>query len=107
MIDQGQFNISVVVAHMACELATEKSLSNAFASKRIKYLQASVTDYLNGYSLAHDRIRRLYTALTGDAIEHTPFWGSFKQSAKRRNKIIHSGMIIQKSDAENSYKAAN
>jgi hypothetical protein len=107
MIDQGQFNISIVVAHMACELATEASLSNAFASKRIKYLQASVTGFLNGYNLANERIRRLYTALTGDAVQNTPFWKSFTQSAKRRNNIIHRGMIVQKSDAENSYKAAN
>jgi hypothetical protein len=107
LIDEGRYGIAVVVAHMACEIATERSLSNAFASRGVQYLQDSVTDFLNGYNLANKRIRRLYTALTGDEVQNAPFWQPFKESSKRRNNIIHGGMIVQKSDAENSHKAAN
>ena len=108
LIGENRCALSIIVAHMACEVATEESLSRAFASKGIKYLQDSVTDLLNGYNLANDRIRRLYTALTGDALQNAPFWQSFKESSSRRNNIIHGGtIIVQQSDAENSYKAAN
>jgi hypothetical protein len=109
LIDEGEgrFGIAIVVAHMACEIATERSLSKAFASRGVQFLQDWVTDDLNGYNLANRRIRRLYTALTGDAVHNTSFWKSFKESSVRRNHIIHGGMIVQKSDAENSYKAAN
>jgi hypothetical protein len=94
---------------MACELVTEQSLSDAFAKKGLGYLQRSVTDLLNGYNLANRKNRRLYTALTGDAVQDTPFWTSFKESSCRRNDIVHGGgaKIVPKSDAENSYKAAN
>jgi DNA-directed RNA polymerase subunit RPC12/RpoP len=109
LIEEGKCGIAIVVAHMACELATEQSLSDAFARKGLGYLQRSVTGLLNGYNLANRNNRRLYTALTGDAVQDTPFWTSFKESAGRRNGIVHGGgaKIVPKSDAEKSYKAAN
>jgi hypothetical protein len=94
LIDEGQFSIAVVVAHMACEIATERSL------------EGSVTEVLNGYNLASDRIRKRYTELTGDKVQHAAFWGSFKRSANRRNNIIHQGVIVEKTEAEESHKAA-
>src|SRR6266446_5909504 len=51
LIGENRCALSIIVAHMACEVATEESLSRAFASKGIKYLQDSVTDLLNGYNL--------------------------------------------------------
>jgi hypothetical protein len=35
LIDEGEFGIAIVVAHMACEIATERSLSEAFVAKGI------------------------------------------------------------------------
>jgi hypothetical protein len=109
LIDQGEgrYGIAVVVAHMACEIATERSLSIAFAHKDVEYLRDAVTDLLNGYNLANKRIRKLYTALTGDKIQNEAFWHVFKKSSERRNKIIHTGSIASKSDAEESYEAAS
>ena len=34
LIDEGRFSIAVIVAHMACEIATERSLAEAFATKK-------------------------------------------------------------------------
>ncbi len=59
LIDQGQFSIAVVVSHMACEIAVERSFSEAFVSKGIPHLVEPVTDLLNGYNLATERIRKL------------------------------------------------
>ena len=106
LIDDGEFGIAVVVAHMACEVATERALSEAFANKGISYLEDSVTGFFNGYNLNNDRIRELYTALTGDEVEKTSFWEKFKASAKRRNNIIHSALMVAKAEAEESYLAA-
>ena len=107
LIDQGQFSIAVVVSHMACEIAVERSFSEAFVSKGIPHLEEPVTDLLNGYNLATERIRKLYTALTGDKIQDQPFWQKFKESATRRNRIVHGGAIIGKAEAAESQKAAS
>jgi hypothetical protein len=107
LIDDGQFEISVVVAHMAREVSTERALSAAFASKGLQYLEEPVLDFLNGYNLANDRNRNLYTALTADHIERQTFWPEFKESATRRNKIVHSSGRVSQADAERSYRAAS
>ena len=104
LIDEDRSSIAVIVAHMACEIATERSLSEAFVTKGLQYLEASVD--LNGYNLANDRVRKLYTALTRDEVQTAAFWQKFKDSAQRRNNIIHGGTIVGKTEAEESYKVA-
>lgn len=106
LIDDGEFGIAVVVAHVACEVATERTLTDAFAARGVSYLEDSVTELLSGYSLANDRIRKLYRALTGDQIEQAPFWAKFKASATRRNNVVHSSASVTKADANESHQAA-
>ncbi len=107
LIDQGQFGIAVVVALMACEVATERSITEAIAAKGLQHLEPAIRRSLNGYSLNNDRVRKWYTTLTGDDIaKSAPFWSDFKSSAKRRNDIIHRGILPGKAEAEQSYKAA-
>jgi hypothetical protein len=106
LINEGRYSIAVIVAHMACEIATERSLSAAFATRGLQYLEAPVDELLNGYNLANERIRKLYIALTGDEVETESFWQRFKESARRRNSIIHSGAIVGRAEAKESYKAA-
>jgi hypothetical protein len=106
LIDRGQYGISVVVAHMACEVAAERALSAAFASKGLQHLEEPVLDFLNGYNLGNDRNRKLYTALTGDSIEQEPFWPAFKESSTRRNNVVHGSKIVDQAEADSSYQAA-
>jgi len=106
LIDEGQFGIAIVVVHMACEIATERSLSEAFKTKGISYLEDSVMEFVSGHNLATNRIRKLYTALTEDHVEKAAFWQEFKKSAERRNKIVHSTITVTKAEAEDSYSAA-
>jgi hypothetical protein len=101
-----EFALAIVVAHMACDVATERTFSEAFAAKGISDLEDAVTDLLSGYSLNSNRIRNLYTALTADEIEKAPFWEKFKASAKRRNNIVHSSATATKTEAEESLLAA-
>jgi len=109
LIDEGQFNLAVIVVHMACEIATEQKLSEAFTTKELQYLQEPVMDFLNGYNLAapHNKTRNLYVSLTGDEVHKCQFWSKFKKSATRRNQIIHKGARVDKAAAEESYKAAD
>jgi hypothetical protein len=99
--------IATILAHVGCEVAIERSLSDSFAGKGIQSLEESVTDVLNGYNLANDKVRNLYTSLTGDEIQGQPFWGDFIRSAKRRGNILRKGLIVSRADAEESFKAAN
>jgi hypothetical protein len=105
-IDQGHHQMAVIVCHMACEIATERALSQAFARRGIQDLEEPVEKLLNGYNMGNDRIRKLYTALTKDEIEKEPFWAEFKASAERRNGIIHRGDIVDQPAAERSLRAA-
>jgi hypothetical protein len=105
--DQEQFSIAVVVVHMACEVATEQKLSEAFTTKGLQYLTEIVMESLNGYNLSSERIRKIYVALTGDEVHNADFWSKFKESATRRNRIMHDGLIVDKAAAQESYKAAD
>jgi hypothetical protein len=107
LIDMNHFGISVVVMHMACEIATDRTISEYLIKNGIQYMEESINDLINGYNLANPRIRNLYTALTGDDIQNKPFWQQFVESAKRRNNIIHKGLIIGESEAKDSYAAVS
>jgi hypothetical protein len=106
--DENQFSLAVVITHTACEIATERTLSELFVAKGIQYLAGWVSNGLNGYNLSHDRVRSLYTALTGDGVQRDRlFWQKFKYLVKRRNRIVHRGVMVGKAEAEDSYKVAS
>jgi hypothetical protein len=106
LIKEDHFSLSVIACHIAGELVTEQVLSAAFDKKGILSLKDPVTAFLNGYNLATRRIRQLYTALTGDEIQNQMFWQKFKESAERRNGIVHRGQIAQRVEAEDSLDGA-
>jgi hypothetical protein len=109
LIDNREYGVSVIVAHVACEVAIDRAFSKAFAAKGIKYLKAPISAYFRGSSLYSDgRHQALYTALTGDMfIENkTPLWEAFGESAKLRNGIVHKGEIATQPDAEDSLAMA-
>jgi hypothetical protein len=110
LIGEGQFSLAVIVCHVACEVATERSMVEAYAKKGLQDLGEAVEEFLNGYNLAIPRNRKLYTALTGDQIGQQPFWETFKASATRRNQILHGRLPVgevTQGDAEESFKAAS
>jgi hypothetical protein len=105
LLDRGKFGIAVVVAHIACEVAVERSFTDAFAARNLQDLEESVTKFFSGYSLANDRLRPLYTALTGDEVHKQAFWSGFVESARQRNKIVHQGRAATRLEAEKSVSA--
>lgn len=97
--------IAIIVMHMACEVATERFLSEAFAMKGVQYLEEPLAGFLGGYNLASDKIRGFYTSLTGDEIQDKPFWKKYILSARRRNLIVNKGLICNREEAEESFRA--
>jgi hypothetical protein len=78
--------IAIVVAHMACEVATEGALSRACASGGVPDLED--------------------VALTRDKVHEQPFWLRFRESAKLRNRIMHGEQTATAAEAERSLAAA-
>jgi hypothetical protein len=91
--------VAIVVAFMACEIATELVISVAFKARSIEDLEEAVTNFMNGNSLTNDRNRKLYVALTGDAVHEQPFWADLKECASWRNSSVHSGARISREQA--------
>lgn len=91
---------------MACEVGTETALTAAFAARGIPDLEEPVEALMNGYNLGNERHRKLYSALARDDIQKEQFWQEFKESAERRNKIVHKRANVSKAEAEASLKAA-
>lgn len=100
-----QPKIAVVVAHMAAEIAAERSFSEAFRNRGLTYLEDPITEFFPSYNLANDRVRRIFTALTGNNLEKFDFWPAFKTSSARRNKIVHEGGRCSHAEATESIKA--
>lgn len=106
LIDSEEFSISVVVAHMACEVATDRAFTDAFKAKGIEYLEEPIEKLLPSNNLGNKSVRKIYTALTGDEIQDQPFWPQFTESATRRNKISHNGATVGQVEAEASLAVA-
>ncbi len=106
LIDAGEFSIAVVVAHVACEVAADRSFTKAFAAKGIDYLEEPIGAFFSGSAISRGRNQRLYTALTGDGIQEEPFWPRYLTSVTRRNRIAHKGEIVGKTEAEESFAVA-
>jgi hypothetical protein len=107
LIERNEFSVAVVVAHMACEVRVATAISSAFQAKGLTYLEEAILEFFQRYNLANERIRNIYSAITGNEIQKQPFWHAFKESAKRRNEVIHAGLILRYSEAEASMKAVS
>ena len=99
--------LATIVAHFACEVAIERSLSDSFARKGIHSFADAVANILDGYNPANEKVRNFYTSVTGDELREQPFWDNFIRSANRRDNIIRKGLIVGRADAEDTIKAAS
>jgi hypothetical protein len=99
--------LATIIAHLACEVAIERSLSDSFTRKGIQALEDTVADVFNGITLANDKVWNLYASLSGDRIQDQPFFGDLVRSSKRRDNIIRKELIVGRADAEESIKAAS
>jgi hypothetical protein len=92
LIKGKEFTVAVVLAHMACEIRTEQTLSRSWRWRT--------------YSLDNNKVRTRYNNLTGDTIENQPFWTAFTSAATLRHQAVHRGRIATEAEAEAAVKAA-
>ncbi|MES2128117.1 MAG: zinc ribbon domain-containing protein [Pseudomonadota bacterium] len=105
LMESGEYGIAIVVAHMACEVAAERTISEALRSKSDVDLEKSIIERFNGFNLGNRKNRAAYFEVTGDAIQEQGFWEEFKASGDARNSIMHGGKIAVCSEAEASLTA--
>ncbi len=107
LMKREEYGIAIVVAHMACEVAAERTISQALKSKSDGDSEESKVKRFNGFNLGNKTIRASYTKLTGDAVEEQGFWQAFKTSGDARNSIMHGGKMASLSEAEASLTATS
>lgn len=107
LIDSGEFSVATVVLHMACEIATEGCVSAGLARAGGDPLERAVGRFVNGYSFLQTRNQDLYNAVSGDRIQGQPFWIPLLESTRRRNRIVHRGLLVDRDSAESSFSAVS
>lgn len=100
MTEAGRFEIAVVTSQMACEIKIERVFRAYFKHRALAYVEAAIEDLLPSYNLSSDKVRKLYSSLTGDAIQHEHFWSEYKAMVSLRNKAVHAGARLQESQAQ-------
>ena len=106
MLKWERYEVSVVTAQMACEICSERVLRAYFLTREVSFLEDSVDDLLPSYNLSNDKVRNLYSALTSDPIHQQFFWSEYKVMVSLRNKAVHAGARIQKSQAQMVHRVA-
>jgi hypothetical protein len=100
LINLKQYNPAILMAHQACEIASESTIARVLAGAKHRPTKDAERSLAGGYHFANDQTRKLYTSLTGDDIQEQPFWPQFKEFVALRNEIVHTHKTASRSDAE-------
>jgi hypothetical protein len=92
---QGQHQFAIVLAHAACEWATEDALNRLLRYKSLDdgLIESILAPYTTT-SLADGRIRRLFEELTGDSPQKSSWWQAWDASRKVRHRVAHQGATV-------------
>lgn len=102
----GEHGIATVVAHMACEVAVERTISATLDANFDAAASEALLAMFNGYGLNDGKQRALYSALTRHEIQREPFWQSYKSSVGRRNRVVHGKHIATQAEGAETLRAA-
>jgi hypothetical protein len=90
--------LSTIVAHTACEVATQRAFAHLFKTQNLETLGKGIEKFFSSYNLEHTRVRDIYAALTNDDITAQPWWADCAASVQRRNRVVHKGVPVDESD---------
>jgi hypothetical protein len=107
LIQEGRYQLAVVVSQMASEVLAEQVLDARIGKKNLGELEKWIDDRTPSSNLANETVLALFVALTGDRIQDRPFWPDYKAHVTLRNEIVHGGKQITQSDAENSLESVS
>jgi hypothetical protein len=102
--DDGHPEAAIVTAQTACEVCTERVMTETFLRRRIDYLSDPLGRLLPNYNIGNDRVRKIYEAVTNDSIAaaDNARWQRFQQHVKKRQGVVHGGQEATPSDADAS-----
>src|SRR3712207_384594 len=87
--DDGYPEAAIVTAHSACEIFTQLVFPRLLRAKGYAHLDEPIRKLLasvsRNYHIGHDEVRDLYVALSGDRIQHEPFWKALDRKSTRLN----------------------
>ena len=101
--NDGQHQFAVVLAHAACELATEDALNSLIRHRADSALGDVLMSFVtNGCTLADRRVRKAYVALTGDnpagdsknGVKPARWWDDWNSSRELRHQVAHAGARV-------------
>ena len=107
--DDGYPEAAIVTAHSACEIFTQLVFPRLLRAKGYAHLDEPIRKLLasvsRNYHIGHGEVRDLYVALSGDRIQHEPFWKAFKDGVDARNDVVHEGIEATKGEAADFIEA--
>ena len=101
-LNLGQNEMAVVLAQTASEQCTEWAMATCFDSRGCKDLTGPICDLVRPLDICNDRVRHLYSVLTGDSPKKKPFWKQLEAHAKRRHDVVHRGVKVSGEQANES-----
>lgn len=87
--------LAVILAHAACDIQTEHSLPELLLKNDVPHLCESVLKALGQQVSLHiDKTAGIFTALSNDNPRKQSWWGDWKESLTRRNRVAHGGRLV-------------
>jgi hypothetical protein len=102
-----EYGVSVIIAHTAAEIATERALMEITQAKGLPAVAEILTDLFRPFGITtNKKVRNFYSAISGDnRIAQSSFWSDLKTSDELRNTIIHRGSKATKEEAERAIRS--
>jgi hypothetical protein len=95
-----QHSFAVVLAHAACEWATEDALRRLLNRQGLADdIAAPILRAFTVTSLTDKRVRKLFKAMTGASPGNETWWKAWEQSRHLRNQVAHSGFAASSDQA--------
>jgi hypothetical protein len=94
--------MAVVLSQAASEMCTEWAITGLFAMRDSHDLASAILGLFMVPDICNDRVRRVYSALSGDNPNQKPFWSQLKSHHDRRNGLVHRGQKSSPTEAEES-----
>lgn len=103
---QGQQQFAVVLAQAACELRTEDAFIELMRHRHNEALGDALLDFVSTTSLGNSRLRKVFTALTGDDPAQAPWWAAWIKSYNLRHDVAHAGAQVTSGQATTAIDSA-
>jgi hypothetical protein len=106
LCEEDKSELAVVAAQTACEVYAEVAVREMLQKRELGEFEEVIPELLAGYSLMDRQGQLVFHALTGESIQRSPFWSSYKTHVALRNRVVHRGEQVTGDQAADSVRAA-